>query len=243
MSRVGEWLKDFLFPRRCPFCGAFVEEDLPCARCQELLPWLTGQEAEWKAEFVTCGASALRYQGDVVNAIHQLKFQGRLGGVDTLGTLTAQCALDHFSGTFDLVTWVPLSPESLRKRGFDQALLLARQVGRLAGMEIVSTLTKRNGCAQQSTLKDPAARRANVLGAFSVPNPTLVADHRVLLVDDVSTSCATASECARILILAGAAEVRAVTLAKGGAKKDDDLDSRLTEKEKMARYMWNKYGN
>ncbi len=242
MSRAGEWLKDFLFPRRCPFCGTFVEEDLPCPRCQELLPWLAGREAEWTEEFVTLGASALRYQGDVRRAVHRLKFQGKTGGVDTLGVLTGQCALDHFSGKFDLLTWVPLSPKGLRKRGFDQALLLARQVGRQADMEPVSTLAKQEGRTQQSTLKDPSARRANVLGAFSVPDPQAVSGRRVLLVDDVVTTGATASECARMLLLAGAEEVRAVTLAKAGEARDDAPDPRLTGKELEKREMWFQYG-
>lgn len=242
MSRIGTFLRDFLFPRRCPFCGTFVEADLPCPRCQELLPWLTGREAEWTEEFVTLGASALRYQGNVRQAIHRLKFQGKTGGVDTLGILTGQCALDHFTGQFDLLTWVPLSPKGLRQRGFDQALLLARQVARLAEQEPVSTLAKKNGRARQSTLKDPAARRANVLGAFSVPDPKRVSGHRVLLVDDVATTGATLSECARMLLLAGAAEVRAVTLAKTGEKRDDTPDPRLTEQELQKREMWFKYG-
>ncbi len=242
MSKAGEWFKDFFFPRRCPFCGTLVEEDLPCGRCQELLPWLTGKEAEWAADFLACGASALRYQGDVAQVIHRLKFKGKTGGVDTLGVLTGQCALDHFEGRFDLVTWVPLSPKSLRRRGFDQARLLAEGVARLVGMEAVSTLAKEEGRAQQSTLTDPAARRANVLGAFFVENPALVTGRRVLLVDDVTTTGSTSSECGRVLLQSGAAEVYAVTLAKAGEKKDNGPDPRLTEKEIEKRYMWFKYG-
>lgn len=242
MSAVGKWLLDFLFPRRCPFCGAFVEEDLPCPRCQELLPWLTGKDAEWTAEFLTGGASALRYQGDVAEAVRRLKFQGKTGGVDTLSLLTAQCAQDHFSGKFDLLSWVPLSPKSLRQRGFDQSLLLARRVADLAGMEPTSLLAKKNGRMRQSALRELPARKANVLGAFSVPDPGKAAGRRVLLVDDVATTCSTLSECARVLLLAGAAEVRAVTLAKAGSTGEDDLYDDLTDKESDPHFLWHKFG-
>lgn len=217
---LGQRLLDILFPRKCPFCRQVTNDDtLPCPECQRELPWLVDREAVGRAEFLKEYACALRYQGLVRSCVLRYKFSPKALYAKALGPITAQCAADHFRGRFDLVTWVPLSRKRLRRRGFDQAELLARFVARAFDMEPVSLLRKRDDVGVQSRLKDPAARRANVLGAYSVPNPALAAGRRILLVDDLITTGATVSECARVLLLAGAAEVRAVALAQGGSGK------------------------
>ena len=217
---LGQRLLDILFPRKCPFCRQVTNDDtLPCPECQRELPWLVEREAVGRAEFLKEYACALRYQGLVRSCVLRYKFSPKALYAKALGPITAQCAADHFRGRFDLVTWVPLSRKRLRRRGFDQAELLARFVARAFDMEPVSLLRKRDDVGVQSRLKDPAARRANVLGAYSVPTPALAAGRRILLVDDLITTGATVSECARVLLLAGAAEVRAVALAQGGSGK------------------------
>lgn len=217
---LGQRLLDILFPRKCPFCRQVTNDDtLPCPECQRELPWLVEREAVGRVEFLKEYACALRYQGLVRSCVLRYKFSPKALYAKALGPITAQCAADHFRGRFDLVTWVPLSRKRLRRRGFDQAELLARFVARAFDMEPVSLLRKRDDVGVQSRLKDPAARRANVLGAYSVPNPALAAGRRILLVDDLITTGATVSECARVLLLAGAAEVRAVALAQGGSGK------------------------
>lgn len=212
----GAWdrLLDLLFPRRCVFCGARQDSDLPCPRCQRELPWLVEAEAERRMEFVTLCASALRYQGEARRSVLRLKFGRRRGYIRTLGPITAQCARDHLAGRFDAVSWVPLSPRSLRGRGFDQARLLAEHVAAAFGMEPAALLRKKNGTRRQSAIRDEAARRANVLGAYSLLPGVEVKGKRVLLVDDVLTTGATLSECARVLLTAGCKSVVAVTLAR-----------------------------
>lgn len=208
------WLLDFLFPRKCVFCGKVWSSDLPCPECQRELPWLLGPEAEGRAEFVTRYAAALGYRDKVRQCVRAMKFRGKAGYLRTLGPITAQCARDHFAGCFDLVTWVPLSGKSLRKRGFDQSRILAQYVAREFEMEPVALFEKHNWAGQQSLAKTAAARRANVLGAFVLRKPELARDRRVLLVDDIVASGATLSECARLLRQAGCREVLAVTCAR-----------------------------
>lgn len=214
MKKLWDALLDLLFPRRCVFCGARQDADLPCPDCQRELPWLTEGEAERRVEFVALCASALRYQGDVRRSVLRLKFGRRRGYARTLGPITAQCARDHLAGRFDLVSWVPLSPKSLRSRGFDQARELACYVAAAFGMEPVALLRKKNHVGRQSAIRDEAARRANVLGAYSLLESAEVAGRRILLVDDVLTTGATLSECARVLRTAGCESVVAVTLAR-----------------------------
>ncbi len=204
---------DFLYPPRCPFCRKALEAEAICPDCQEGLPWLTGPAARRKLENVTLCASALRYEGLAKACVRRYKFRRRQGYARILGPLTAQCAHDHLPQDFDLISWPPLSPRSLRRRGFDQSQLLAQAVAQDRGMEATALFKKRNSTRQQSLLKGYAQRKANVLGAYSLPDPGAVVGKRVLLVDDVVTTGATLAECARVLLTAGAEEVFAVTLA------------------------------
>lgn len=216
MKRWLEGLLDLLFPRKCPFCGKIVEGDGVCDTCQKELPWLTEREAECYPEFVSKAASALRYQGLVKECIRRFKFERHPSYAKVLGRLTAQCAQDHFPVQFDLISYPPLSPKSLKKRGFDQAKLLAEEVGRQLGVPVEGLFDKSNQTGQQSLLKTPSSRRANVIAAFTLKDTAEIEGKTILLVDDVITSGATVSECTRVLLIAGAARVYAVSPAKGG---------------------------
>lgn len=218
MKKPSAFFLDLFFPPRCPFCRAILKEEAICPDCQERLPWLTGRQALRKIEHITLCASALSYEGLAKACVRRYKFRRRKGCARILGLLTAQCAHDHLPQSFDLISWAPLSPKGLRRRGFDQARLLARAVAADRGAVETPLFQKRNSAGQQSRLHGFAARRANVLGAFSLPDPALVRGKTVLLVDDVVTTGATLSECARLLLTAGAKEVCAVTLASAGAR-------------------------
>ncbi len=208
-------LLDWFFPRRCPFCGKVNQSDLPCESCQTTLPWLTGQAAHSRVEWIHETVSALVYRGAVRHGVLELKFGRKPARAKPLGILAAQCARDHLEGPFDLVSWPPLSAKRLRKRGFDQAEKLAVQVAAAYGQRPKRLFQKEDRPAQ-SGLTDAAARRANVLGAYRLLCPEEVAGKTVLLVDDVVTTGATLSECARLLRTAGAKRVCAVTVAKAG---------------------------
>ena len=212
-----EVLLDLLFPPKCVFCRRLLrrgEEGL-CAACREDLPWTHGQEALQCPEFVALCASPLWYQDTVRASFHRYKFKGSRGYAKTYGRLVAQCVREHLAGRYDLITWVPLSPERLKQRGYDQAMLLASAAALELGDVAVETLRKvRNAGAQSSLGKDDSARRANVLGAYQVVDPELVEGRRILLIDDIITTGSTISECARTLRFAGCADVVCATLAR-----------------------------
>lgn len=209
-------LLDLLFPPKCPFCGALLgEEDLPCPACRRDLPWLRGPASERMVELTAGCVSALRYQDKVRQAIHGYKFGGLSARSQLFGSLIAQ-ALRGRDVTGDLVTWPSLSPKRLRKRGYDQAQLLALRVGEELGLPVVRTLRKADRPAQ-SGISEEARRRANLLGAYTALSPENFKGKTVLLIDDVVTSGATLSECAKVLQLAGARRVRCATLARAGA--------------------------
>ena len=216
MSGPMSWLLDLLFPPRCVFCGKLLatgERDF-CARCQRELPWLEGPAAEQTGEFFSLCAAPLRYQGVVRDSIRRYKFKGRQGYHKAYGKLVAQCVHDHLAGKYDLITWVPLSEKRRRERGYDQAFLLASAAALELGDVAVETLRKSRHTDAQSGLEGEAERRANVLGAYIAVDPELVAGRRVLLIDDVVTTGATFSECARVLRTMGAKDVVCAALAR-----------------------------
>ena len=182
---------------------------------QRELPWLTGGEAELTGEFFSLCASPLAYRDQVRDSIRRYKFKGRQGYHKTYGRLVAQCVHDHLAGRYDLITWVPLSEQRRKARGYDQAMLLAEAAALELGDVAAETLAKvRDTSAQSGLGKDDSARRANVLGAYRPTDPELIAGQRILLMDDVVTTGSTLSECARTLRTTGAADVVCVTLAR-----------------------------
>ena len=165
-------------------------------------------------EFCDSCLSPLWYEAQVRQGIHRYKFQGGSVHAPLLGTLMAQCLADNWGEGADLVVWVPLSPRGLRRRGYDQAGLLARQVGALTGLPVVAALSKVRETRTQSRLTSSSDRRANVSGAYAVKAGVEVDHQRVVLVDDVTTTGATLSECAACLRMAGATQVIGLTLAR-----------------------------
>ncbi|MPM11723.1 hypothetical protein SDC9_58073 [bioreactor metagenome] len=209
-------LLDLLFPPRCIFCRKLLQsgEQGYCARCGETLPRTRGKEAEQTGEFFSLCVSPLWYQDKVRDSFHRFKFSGRTGYAKVYGHFMAECVRGHLAGRYDLITWVPLSGRSLKKRGYDQAMLLAMTAALELEDVAVETLVKVRSTNTQSRLTEDSARKANVLGAYRVTDAELVSGHRILLIDDIVTTGSTISECARMLLTAGAEEVLCATLAR-----------------------------
>ena len=209
-------LPDLLYPPRCPFCGRVLErgENRLCALCQRELPRTDGPGPA--PEGCDLCLSPLHYLGGVRRAVHRYKFKGVKSLSGLFGELMAQCLSDGRNGAVDLMTWVPLHPKRKKRRGFDQAELLARRAAELCGIPAVSTLEKVRRTGTQSRQNTEVDRRANVEGAYrALPGPDLTGK-RVALVDDVVTTGSTLAQCAACLRGAGAAEVVALTFARAG---------------------------
>ena len=207
-----------LYPPKCPFCGCILDRDSDglCDRCQRELPWTGEGEVRENIEFCDLCLSPLWYRGRAVEGVHRYKFRGGQIHAKLFGELMAQCLHDRWEGTADLVTWVPLSKKRLRERGYDQARLLAQRMAERLELPVRPTLEKTRNTTEQSSLTEEAARRANVKGVYRALEGCDVEGKHVLLVDDVTTSGATLSECAACLRMAGAASVTAITLARAG---------------------------
>jgi predicted amidophosphoribosyltransferase len=121
----------------------------------------------------------------------------------------------------DAIAWVPLSRRRRAARGFDQALALARVVGRLLDLPVLPCLHRVSDAGPQAR-RTGAQRRLAMQGQFAARGPV---PGRVLLVDDVLTTGATAAACAEALLSAGAREVSALTAARAAAGAVADLYS------------------
>lgn len=208
-------LLDLLYPPKCPFCGRVLErgEEDWCASCQEELPWTEPGDGK-TVEFCDTCLSPLWYRDGVRNGMRRYKFNGGRGHARLFGALAAQCLQDRWEGPVDLITWVPLHPGRRRKRGYDQAELLARRVGELMGLPVEPALEKIRITAVQSQTGENEARKSNVQGAYRALPGLDLAGKRIVLVDDVATSGATLSECATALRQAGAEAVVGLTFAR-----------------------------
>jgi len=191
----------FLHPPLCPHCGQPQMSGILCANCAG------------RTSSVLFIRSAFRFEGTVRQAVHELKYRN----VRAIGPLLASYiapVLREAAYAPDLIVPVPMHPRRKRRRGYNQADILARSVGKLVSVEARTDVVQRSrDGASQLESGTSARRRSNVHGAFACAN-RLVSGKRVLLVDDVCTTGATIEACATALRSAGAAEVAAVTVAR-----------------------------
>ena len=151
------------------------------------------------------------YEGVLRELIHLLKYSGMQPLAGPLGALLA-LGLPR-DQRFDVIVPVPLHWRRAWDRGFNQSELLAREIARRCGVPARNLLRRRRWTQAQAGLSN-TRRRANVTGAFRLRPRARVKGLRVLLVDDVMTTGATASACAAALKAGGAKSVSLLTLAR-----------------------------
>ena len=200
-------------PPRAPLClicgaplGASAENE-QCDHCRAARPAF-----DW-----ACAIARYSSGPDGENRVAALLRRHKYGLDQSLGRALAEY-LDAASaltpGAYDVIIPVPLHRARLRWRGFNQAALLGAALARRLACPLdVATLARVRSTPPQ-TARDRTQRARNVHRAFTVRRPTRVAGRRVLLVDDVMTTGATADECARVLRVAGARRIDVFTLAR-----------------------------
>lgn len=200
-------LLDLLYPPKCVYCHRLLETSASkvCPRCRNNLPE-TPEGDLLRGEFFSGCAVPLYYEGAVKDSLHRFKFSRRREYAETYSQKLADC-LRAAAVSWDILTWVPVSRTRLRQRGYDQCQLLAEALGRQLGCTPVPLLRKARHTPAQSQTGTVEKRRANVSGAYQVIDPANVVGKRILLIDDIVTTGATLSECARVLRFAGAAAV------------------------------------
>ncbi|HEY3119115.1 MAG TPA: ComF family protein [Vicinamibacteria bacterium] len=208
-------------PTRGPLCepcwAALPRHGCPLCRCGLPLPGRASACARCRRgrNPIAAGASLGPYEGPLRTAIHELKYRGRRRVAGRLAeALLGRPEVTPVLGGGALLVPVPLHPRKRRERGFNQSELLAEAISARAGVPLVKdALVRRRETGTQTGLS-AAARRANVRGAFAVRRRARIEGQRIVLLDDVYTTGATALACAQALLAAGAREVRLLTLAR-----------------------------
>ena len=208
-----ERILDFFFPPRCAFCGALLEESRGkiCSACRKALP--RTPDTERKCALVRAYTAPLYYEEPVRRGMLAYKFGNAPARGAVFGRMIGEDLLRRDAVDFDLITWVPLSAKRRRSRGYDQAQILAESAAKVLGKTAVPLLRKTRNASPQSRLASAEARRANISGCYAVRSAEAVRGKHILLIDDIITTGSTISECARMLLTAGAASVRGAALA------------------------------
>ena len=207
-------LLELLYPTRCVFCHKLTpHREKVCANCLRTLPRVPSAAQKQSFPHISACVSPLYYEGDVRRSLLRYKFGGLSFYAEEYAVFVVKC-IDENDIICDSITWVPLSRRRLRKRGYDQARLLAEAIAARTGLPCVRTLVKIRDNPPQSRTEKASERRANAAGAYSAASDTEYTGKRFLLVDDIVTTGATLSECASVLRRAGAASVSAATLAR-----------------------------
>ncbi len=203
--KITDALLDLVFPPKCPFCRKIQDAPGTCQACEKDLPW-TGEAGGLRRlpGGLLC-AAPLWYEGAVREAVLRMKFHGGVSAAAALGALIAQEAAERFSGQFDGAAWVPVSAKRLRRRGFDQARLLAESACGLWGTKPEALLRKVRDNPAQSGLDRAEDRWRNARGVYQAAGE--VRGRRILLIDDVCSTGATLVSAAETLLAAGAAGV------------------------------------
>jgi ComF family protein len=235
-------IKEFIFPplAGCLVCGREGSDGLICRHCLEEWSALAEglslcsrcgrfrQQGQVDSEGICADClaedppfvlarGALVYEGPVREAIHRFKFSGMQELAVPFGDLMAALVADLYSvRSLAAVVPVPLHPERLRERRFDQSALLASAISRSLHLPLVTDLLCRCRATPSQTNLSRLRRRLNLVAAFT-PGDSISdwQGQTVLLVDDVYTTGATAGECSRTLLAAGIGAVYVVTLATG----------------------------
>lgn len=201
----------FVVPPLCHRCGRPLRETraVLCANCQRV------------RHFFAVARAVGVYDGALRHWIHLLKYGDRVEIGAGLGALLSELAcLEPGLRGVEVVVPVPASPERLQERGYNQAELLARPVAARLGRPLVRDAVVRVTGGVSQSLLTGIQRRRNAFGLYAMGNPAGVAGKRVLLVDDILTTGATADEVARLLLKAGALEVKVLVAAVGVQRAD-----------------------
>lgn len=236
VRRAGGVVLDMLLPPRCLSCGVVVDrQGTICPGCWTELAFLSaplcaccgypfafdlGPETE-------CGACArghpafdraravLAYDDLSRGLVLGLKHGDRTHLAPALGAMMARAGAELLRGG-EVIVPVPLHRRRLWRRRYNQATLLGLTVGRVSGLPMAPDTLVRRRATQSLGHMSPSARRRALRGAFTVPKTRRqhIAEKRVILIDDVLTTGATAEACARTLKRAGAASVELLVFAR-----------------------------
>lgn len=218
-------LFDFFLPRICSACKTRLSsiENIICNNCLNSIQIAEKQriEFEYNKKFernnlISGFTSLYVFEKDkqLQEILHQFKYSNKYRIGIKLGEEIAKTRnITITDWKIDLVIPVPLHHLKKAERGYNQSYYIAKGFSQAIGIKKNENLLKRKRYTESQTLKNISDRELNVRDAFSVTNKTKIKGKNILLVDDVITTGATVSECARQLLNAGANKVYSLSAA------------------------------
>ena len=206
-------LLNMVFPPKCVLCGNLLEKEESdlCRHCREDAPVYS--QGKLKVQFLDSFTAVWYYEDWVRRSLLRYKFHGARHYADTYGRMLAMRIQREHPEGFDVITWVPVSQLRKLRRGYDQVELLAKTVSAELGIPAKRLLKKVRHNPPQSGFSGHPQRRANVLGVYRCTDFPSIENKRILLLDDILTTGATAGECARVLLSAGGSEIHGAVVA------------------------------
>lgn len=227
MNTASRFLLDLFFPNRCPCCDDFIKWDkLICGRChREIVPVYERVCRKCGKEICICSeelfydmaAVPLRYETLVKEGILSLKRGNNKNFGEYTGKMLAGIISEDFSEHhFDCIIPVPMSERSLRKRGYNQAELIASEIAKVLEIPVVNDiLVKNNTDSSQHYLK--RTERMKNITAIKIKKTDLCG-RNVIICDDVITTGSTVNRCAQLLKASGAGKILLAAAAESKLK-------------------------
>lgn len=232
-------LWDWIFPPRCAICTHIIPvgvDDFLCPGCRKDIPYHKPPFCRkcgipvGRANSVCdrCfretfafgqGLAAFPYEA-VRDAIRCFKFDGYESYGKGLGMLMAEFGKQYYTQSYDLLIPVPISKKKKRQRGFNQTEILSVEIMKVMGIPMNEKLLLRQRDTTPQNQLDVKERKRNIEGAFALSQEGTVEGKRILLIDDIFTTGNTVNECARTLLMNGAAEVDVFALSAANKKKE-----------------------
>ena len=212
ITAIAKSFINLLYPLHCAGCGKALDSHNQlslCGHCKSAIR-LNPRPPE-------CGAySACLYDGVLKELVHLFKYSGKLSLTKALQELMIDFVKEtpEIIQGIDMITFIPLQTRRLRERGFNQSEVLAFNIAKELGLSLKGLLEKTISTRHQNELSRED-RLINLKGAFRIKNGVSIKGLQILLIDDVMTTGATLSECAKVLGKNGAKAVRCLTLARG----------------------------
>ena len=239
MSRFFDWLAKLIYPPlpNCVACGEPFDSLYPlafCQRCLARIPFITApvcsqcdrplrggegdlcRKCQNETHYYEQAMAVAVYTGYLRELLHTAKYNFRPDLARGLGTILAVWAENEIRlEGIELIIPVPLHPQRLAVRGYNQAELMARPLATALRRPLRPELLERVKPTRSQSKLSRRERKENMRGAFLVVNCPAVAGKEILLVDDIRTTGYTLSAAAQALLLAGARRVKVLTIAVG----------------------------
>ena len=204
------------FPTRCPVCGEIIGDmDKFCNSCEEKLNTYSGNFNIEGAESFT---AAFEYDDNIKPAVFLLK-NGIGGNADfALGSILAErLTAEGINEKIDIIVPAPLHKKDLRRRGFNQSLLIAEELSRILGIPVEEKAVVKTRHTRAQKELDHLKRSLNLKNAFTADGDKLK-EKRVLIVDDICTTGSTLRELSAVILKSGAASVHCACCCKTAKK-------------------------